>query len=30
MNSMVDTKIHIDADEKKNSNLLFQNMIETL
>ena len=30
MNSMVDTKIHIDADNKNNSDLLFNNMIETL
>ena len=30
MNSMVDTKIHIDADEKNNSELLFDNILKTL
>ena len=29
MNDMVDTKIHIDADKKGNSDLLFNNMIKT-
>ena len=29
MNDMVDTKIHIDADEKGDSDLLFNNMIKT-
>ena len=29
MNDMVDTKIHIDADEKQNPNLLFKNMVNT-
>ena len=30
MNDMVDTKIHIDADEKNNSDLLFNNIINSL
>lgn len=30
MNDMVDTKIHIDADEKNNSDLLFDNIINSL
>ena len=29
MNDMVDTKIHIDADNKSNSDLLFENMIKS-
>jgi len=29
MNDMVDTKIHIDADEKGNSDLLFHNMVNS-
>ena len=29
INDMVDTKIHIDADNKSNSDLLFENMIKS-
>ena len=29
MNDMVDTKIHIDADRKGNSDLLFNNIVKS-
>ena len=30
MNDMVDAKIHVDADNKKNKNFLFKNMVKSL